>query len=42
MSGEFLAYWAFPLVALGFGALSFLIGWLGGWDFDRRYGRSPE
>ena len=42
MSNEAWFSWGVPAVALGVGAISFFVGWLGSRDFDRRYGRMPK
>jgi hypothetical protein len=42
MSNETWFTWVVPAVALGLGAISFFVVWLGSRDFDRRYGRHPK
>lgn len=42
MSDENWLIWGVPLVALGFGAIGYLVVWLGARDFERRYPDSPK
>ena len=42
MSNEAWFTWGVPVVAVGLGAISFFVVWLGVRDFDRRYGRAPK
>ena len=42
MASETWFMWGVPLVALGIGAISFFVVWLGSRDFDRRSGRAPK
>lgn len=40
MSNEAWFSWGVPVVALGIGAISFFVVWLGSRSFDKRYGHT--